>query len=158
MDKVIEYAPAIALILVAIGLLGYAIALVLAAFFPRALGGRGAQLAAWFTTAPAQNLGLPCAVISAFAIIAVLLKAFPPASGASGQLELKAFVGPGPSTNQSVLSRHLTNANSRAWQHSLRSQSCRYQIGRGVLHLASELRPCQEQRTTSNNIREARTH
>ena len=33
MDKVIEYAPAIALVLVAIGLLGYAIALVLAAFF-----------------------------------------------------------------------------------------------------------------------------
>ena len=91
MDKVIEHAPAIALILVAIGLLGYAIALVLAAFFLRALSGHGAQLAAWFTTAPAQNLGLPCAAISAFAIIAVLLKAFPPASGASGQLELKAF-------------------------------------------------------------------
>ena len=39
--------------------------------------------------------------------------------------------GPGPSTNQSVLFRHLTNANSRAWQHSLRSRSCRYQIGPG---------------------------
>jgi len=65
MDKAIEYAPAIALILVAIGLIGYAIALVLAAFFPRALGARGAQLAAWFQTAPAQNLGLPCAAISA---------------------------------------------------------------------------------------------
>src|SRR5271157_3261713 len=39
--------------------------------------------------------------------------------------------GPGPSTNQSVLFRHLTNANSHAWQHSLRSRSCRYQIGRG---------------------------
>jgi hypothetical protein len=91
MDKVIEYGPALAIIIVALGLLGYAIALVLAAFFPRALGGRGAQLAAWFQTAPAQNLGLPCAAISAFAIIAVLLKAFPPASGASGQLLLKAF-------------------------------------------------------------------
>jgi hypothetical protein len=91
MDKVIEYAPAIALTLVALGLLGYGIALVLAAFFPKALGGRGAQLATWFTTAPAQNLGLPCAAISAFAIIAVLLKAFPPASNASGQLLLKAF-------------------------------------------------------------------
>ena len=39
--------------------------------------------------------------------------------------------GPAPSTNQSVLFRHLTNANSRAWEHSLRSRSCRYQIGRG---------------------------
>ena len=40
--------------------------------------------------------------------------------------------GPGPSTNQSVLFRHPTNANSRAWQHSLRSRStCRYQIGGG---------------------------
>src|SRR5271166_6841859 len=48
--------------------------------------------------------------------------------------------GPGLSTNQSVLSPHPTNANSRAWQHSLRSRStCRYQIGGGVLHLASEL-------------------
>ena len=38
--------------------------------------------------------------------------------------------GPGLSTNQSVLFPHLTNANSRAWQHSLRSRStCRYQIG-----------------------------
>ena len=37
--------------------------------------------------------------------------------------------GPGPSTNQSVLFRHLTNANTRAWQHSRRSRSCRYQIG-----------------------------
>jgi hypothetical protein len=55
MDKVIESAPAIALILLAIGLLGYVIALALAAFFPGALGGRGAQLAAWFTTAPAQT-------------------------------------------------------------------------------------------------------
>ena len=40
--------------------------------------------------------------------------------------------GPGPSTNQSVLFRHPTNANSRARQHSLRSRStCRYQIGGG---------------------------
>jgi hypothetical protein len=39
--------------------------------------------------------------------------------------------GPAPSINQSVLFRHLTNENSRAWQHSLRSPPCRYQIGGG---------------------------
>jgi hypothetical protein len=91
MDKVVTYAPALAIAIVAIGLVGYAVALVLAAFFPEALGGRGAQLASWFTDSTAQNLGLPCAAISAFAIIAALLKAFPPATDAKGQLELKAF-------------------------------------------------------------------
>jgi hypothetical protein len=67
------------------------IALALAAFFPDALGGRGAQLASWFTLAAAQNIGLPCAAISAFAIVAVLLKAFPPSANAAGQLQIKAF-------------------------------------------------------------------
>jgi hypothetical protein len=91
MDKVIEYGPAVAIIIVAIGLFGYAIALALAAFFPGALGSRGGHLAAWIMTAPAQNLGLPCAAISAFAIVAVLLKAFPPSSDANGPIQLKAF-------------------------------------------------------------------
>jgi hypothetical protein len=91
MDKVAKYAPAIAVTMVAIGLLGYLFALALAAFFPDAFGGRGAQLAAWFTSATAQNVGIPCAATAAFAIVAVLLKAFPPAKDANGQLSLKAF-------------------------------------------------------------------
>src|SRR6516162_4781225 len=91
MDKIVTYAPALAIAIVAIGLAGYVVALVLAAFFPGALGGRGAQLAAWFTASPAQNLGLPCAAISAFAIVAALLKVFPLSTDATGQLELKAF-------------------------------------------------------------------
>jgi|SRR6516165_4330342 hypothetical protein len=91
MDRLVGYAPALAIVIVAIGLSGYAVALVLAAFFPEALGGRGAQLAAWFTASAAQNVGLPCAAISAFAIVAALLRAFPPSTDASGQLELKAF-------------------------------------------------------------------
>jgi hypothetical protein len=91
MDRIVDYAPAMAIALVAIGLIGYAIALILAAFFPGALGGRGAQLATWFTATPAQNLGLPCAAISAFAIVAGLLKAFPLSADPTGQLQLKAF-------------------------------------------------------------------
>jgi len=91
MDKIVTYAPALAIAIVAIGLAGYVVALVLAAFFPGALGGRGAQLAAWFTASPAQNLGLPCAAMSAFAIVAALLKVFPLSTDATGQLELKAF-------------------------------------------------------------------
>ena len=91
MNKLIEYAPSLAIAAVAVGLLGYAIALALAAFFSGTEGTLGARLSTWFTTAPAQNLGIPCAAISAFAIVAVLLSAFPPASGPNGQLEFKAF-------------------------------------------------------------------
>jgi hypothetical protein len=91
MDKLVRYAPALAIAIVAIGLAGYAVALALAAFFPGALGGRGAQLADWFIASPAQNLGLPCAAIAAFAIVAALLKAFPPSTDARGQFELRAF-------------------------------------------------------------------
>ena len=45
------------------------VALTLAAFFPDALGGRGAQLATAITLHTAQNVGIPCAAISAFAIV-----------------------------------------------------------------------------------------
>ena len=90
-NKIVEYAPGLAIAAVAIGLFGYAIALMLAAFFSGKEGSLGAQLGAWFTTHPAQNLGIPCAAVSAFAIVAVLLSAFPPSSNANGQLEFKAF-------------------------------------------------------------------
>jgi hypothetical protein len=49
------------------------------------------RLAYWLTSAPAQNLGIPCAAIAAYAIVAGLLSAFPPASNATGQLEFKVF-------------------------------------------------------------------
>jgi hypothetical protein len=89
--KVVQYAPAVAVALVGIGIAGYIVALGLATFFPDALGGRGALLAAALTLHTAQNIGVPCAAISAFAIVAVLLQAFPPSTDASGQVELKAF-------------------------------------------------------------------
>jgi len=74
-----------------IGLLGYSVALVLAAFFSKREGSAGARLARWFTTYPAQNLGLPCAAISAFAIVAILMKAFSTCSEGASSLEFKAF-------------------------------------------------------------------
>lgn len=91
MKKLTEYAPALAIGTVAIGLFGYGVALALAAFFSGTPGSLGARLSAWFMGAPAQNMGIPCAAIAAFAIVAALLHAFPPASNASGQLEFKAF-------------------------------------------------------------------
>jgi hypothetical protein len=91
MNAVIKYAPGLAIAAVALGLFGYAIALTLAAFFSGTEGSVGARLATWITTATAQNLGIPCAAISAFAIVASLLKAFPPWPNTKDQLELKAF-------------------------------------------------------------------
>jgi hypothetical protein len=92
MDKVIsDVAPAAAIILVAVGLVGYALALLLATFFSGKPASLGARLAGWFTGAPAQNLGIPCAAISAFAITAVLLRAFVPATDPGSPLNLKAF-------------------------------------------------------------------
>jgi hypothetical protein len=91
MKTIISYAPSLSVVFVTAGLLIYSIALFLAAFVSGQPDSVGARLSAWFTNAPAQNLGLPCAGIAAFAIVAALLSAFPPALNASGQLELKAF-------------------------------------------------------------------
>lgn len=91
MKRLVEYAPGLAIGVVAVGFLGYGIALVLAAFYSGEESSLGARLAFWFTTAPAQNLGIPCAAISAFAIVAALLKAFPTGSNEKGQFQFKAF-------------------------------------------------------------------
>jgi hypothetical protein len=48
MNRLVEYAPGLAIATVAAGLLGYAIALVLAAFFSGKEGSLGARLSAWF--------------------------------------------------------------------------------------------------------------
>jgi hypothetical protein len=91
MNLLIEYAPSLAIAFVGAGLLGYAVAVALAAFASGAQGTLSARLRGWFETAPAQNLGLPCAAISAFAIVAVLLRAFPPPSNENGAFAFKAF-------------------------------------------------------------------
>jgi hypothetical protein len=92
-DYAIKYAPGAAVVLVALGLLGYAVALALAAlatFFSSNENSLGA-LKAWFMTRSTLNIGIPCSAIAAFAIVTVLLKAFPPIKDAGGGLVLKAF-------------------------------------------------------------------
>ena len=89
MSNIIEYAPGLAIAMVALGLLVYAFAAAIA-LFSREWWLRG-QLRAWFTAAPAQNVGIPSAAISAFAVVAVLLRTFPPTPGVDGPLGFKAF-------------------------------------------------------------------
>lgn len=87
----IEIAPALAIAAVGVGLIVYALAIGLAAFYPGGQDSLGGRLRAWFLSAPAQNIGLPCAAISAFAIVAILLKAFPPTATGGGDFSCKAF-------------------------------------------------------------------
>ena len=95
MDALIEIAPALAIAAVAVGVFGYVAALALAAFLPagdaNAQNRLAARLRDWFAATPAQNLGLPSAAISAFAIVTILLRAFPPSPNANGSLAFKAF-------------------------------------------------------------------
>jgi hypothetical protein len=86
-----DIAIGLAVAFMTLGLLGYAVALLLAAFYSRDPASIGGKLAAWFTAYPAQNLGLPCAAISSFAIVAVLMKAFATSSDAALALQFKAF-------------------------------------------------------------------
>jgi hypothetical protein len=91
MNILVEYAPSLAAAAIVLGFLGYALALTLAAFFSGHENSTGARLSAWITSATAQNLGIPCAALASFGIVASLLKVFPPAVSANGQLEIKAF-------------------------------------------------------------------
>jgi hypothetical protein len=92
MAALTEIAIGLSVFFLGAGLLGYAVALVLAAFFSNDPESNGAKLAAWFTAYPAQNLGLPCAAISSFAIVAILMKAFAASSDAAASaLQFNAF-------------------------------------------------------------------
>jgi hypothetical protein len=88
MSNIIEYAPGLAIAMVALGLLVYAFAAAIA-LFSREWWLRE-QLRAWFTAAPAQNVGIPSAAISAFAVVAVLLRTFPPTPGVDGPARLQS--------------------------------------------------------------------
>jgi hypothetical protein len=90
MNKVVALAPAVAVAVTAAGLVGYAIALLLAAFFGNGPESVGASMRSWFMDSPAANIGIPCSAIAAFAIVAVLLRAFPP-KDERGALTFKAF-------------------------------------------------------------------
>ncbi|HTO78734.1 MAG TPA: hypothetical protein VMJ31_03055 [Methylocystis sp.] len=91
MTALTEIAISLAVFFLAVGLLGYAVALVLAAFYSKGPESNGGKLAAWFTAYPAQNLGVPCAAISSFAIVAILMRAFATSSDAASELTFKAF-------------------------------------------------------------------
>jgi hypothetical protein len=82
-----QAAPAVAVLLTAIVLVGYIFALALAYFFP---GSIGARLKAAFEANLASNLGIPCSAVAAFALVGSLWKAYPP-SNTSGELSFKAF-------------------------------------------------------------------
>jgi hypothetical protein len=92
---IISATPAIAIVLLAIGLLGYAVALGLAAFgnatdstaWPARLG---KWIADWIKENPACNLGIPCSALASFAIVSGMLRVFGP-QGTDGDLHLKAF-------------------------------------------------------------------
>ena len=90
MNKVVAFAPAIAVVVTALGLLGYAMALFLATFVSDDAKSLGGKMQSWFMGSPAANIGIPCSAISAFAIVAVLLRAFPPRDE-GGALNFKAF-------------------------------------------------------------------
>jgi TRAP-type C4-dicarboxylate transport system permease small subunit len=96
MTRLFEHTPDLGISLAILGVFGYAIALVLAAFFSRNPGSLGAWLRTWFASHPGQNLGIPCSAISAYAIVAALSKASP---DTADRLEFKAFglVFSGPS-------------------------------------------------------------
>jgi len=88
MRNLLEYAPDFGITLATLGIFGYAIVLALAAFFSGKQDSLGARLRTWLTSHPAQNLGIPCATIAAYAIVAALLKS---SVETSGQLVFKAF-------------------------------------------------------------------
>lgn len=89
--NVVDLAPGIAIIIITLGILGYGIALSLATFLSRKPSSLGASLKSWFMSSPAQHIGIPCSAIASFAVVFILLRAFPAKKGEDGGLALKAF-------------------------------------------------------------------
>lgn len=89
--SVVDFAPGIAIIIITLGILGYGIALAFATFLSRKPSSLGASLKSWFMGSPAQHIGIPCSAIASFAVVFILLRAFPANKGADGGLALKAF-------------------------------------------------------------------
>ncbi len=92
MTAITDIAIGAAVFFLGAGVIGYLIALAMAAFASDNPNSKGAKLATWFTAYPAQNLGLPSAAISSFAIVALLMTAFSKSSDAAASaLQFKAF-------------------------------------------------------------------
>jgi hypothetical protein len=90
MNTLIVIAPALAVAVVALGIAAYLVILGLAAFGSKEPNSMAGRLRTWVVSAGAQNIGLPAAAMAAFAVVATLLRAFPP-TDANGQLSLRAF-------------------------------------------------------------------
>jgi hypothetical protein len=90
-NTLLEIAPALAIAVVAVGIAGYLVILGMAAFGSKDPSSNGARLRTWIGSAPAQNIGLPAAAMAAFAVVAILLRAFPPNADAAGSFSFKAF-------------------------------------------------------------------
>jgi hypothetical protein len=108
----IEYAPALAVLTVVIGALSYTVALLLAAFGSARQDTVSGRLRTWVVSAPAQNLGIPCATMAAFSIVAILLRAFPASTNENGllsseRLGLSLVVPQNPSLWGSLLCSEL---------------------------------------------------
>ena len=89
--NVVDLAPGFAIIIITLGILAYGVALLLATFFSTKPNSVGASLKNWFMSSPAQHIGIPCSAIASFAIVFILLRAFPIDKGADDGLMLKAF-------------------------------------------------------------------
>lgn len=89
-DALIEIAPALAVAVVALGVAAYLVILGLAAFGSKEANSTAGRLRTWVVSAGAQNIGLPAAAMAAFAVVATLLRAFPP-TDANGQISFRAF-------------------------------------------------------------------
>lgn len=90
MNVLIEIAPSLAIAVVVLGIVAYLIILGFAAFGSGGSNSTADRLRTWVGSAPAQNIGLPAAAMAAFALVAILLHAFPTANS-NGQLSFKAF-------------------------------------------------------------------
>ncbi|MCA9006215.1 MAG: hypothetical protein KDA70_13165 [Planctomycetaceae bacterium] len=95
-DFVVNSTPAIAIVILAAGLIGYALALALAAFGNATsttsdLAVLGKWIADWIEQNPYCNLGIPCSALASYAIVSALLEAFPPPTEKNGDLIIKAF-------------------------------------------------------------------
>ncbi len=89
--NVVDFAPGIAIIIIILGIFSYGIALLMATFLSAKPNSVGESLKAWFMSSPAQHIGIPCSAIASFAIVFILLRAFPINKGADDGLMLKAF-------------------------------------------------------------------
>jgi hypothetical protein len=85
-QRIINWAADAAVVIVGLGVIAYFVAMVV--YFVAA--DSAPQLTAWFMSAPAQNIGIPCSAMASFVIVKLLWTAVPPGTSTDG-LKFKAF-------------------------------------------------------------------